>query len=223
MFKSIKVENEKGKTLNFRLSSFEEKIILNEVFFSKNYFPKINKEQDFSLKENDVIIDIGAQVGVFSAYAASMAKRGKVYAFEPVKENFKRLEYHKDLNKLTNLTLINKGVSDKDKRIKMYLAQENTGGHSLNRNKFKSLHEVVRGFEMVEPPSFLINIVPSKPSFDLRSKLWSFCIRSQLSFCRSSTDFVRNLTSFVRIFILTSYHMINGRKTVRILSHPAST
>lgn len=150
MFKLIKVKNEKRKVLSFKLSVFEKRIILNEIFFSKNYFPKINKEQDFGIGEKDIVIDIGAHVGIFSIYVASMAKKGKVYAFEPVKKNFKRLEYHKHLNKLDNLTLVNKCVSDKNKRVKIYLAQKNTGGHSLNRNKFKSLREVVRGSEIVD-------------------------------------------------------------------------
>ena len=40
-----------------------------------------------------------------------------------------------------NLTLVNKGVSDKDKRVKIFRCRNNSGGSSINKNKFKVLNE----------------------------------------------------------------------------------
>jgi FkbM family methyltransferase len=80
----------------------------------------------------------------------SVASRGLVYAFEPVGENFKRLEFHKKINKLHNIILENKAVSDRSKYAKIYLIEKNSGGHSLNKNKFKLLNEKIRGTEIVE-------------------------------------------------------------------------
>jgi hypothetical protein len=44
---------------------------------------------DITVKKNDVVIDAGAWIGDFSAYAAS--KGATAYAFEPVKESFQWL------------------------------------------------------------------------------------------------------------------------------------
>lgn len=49
------------------------------------------------VKEEDVVFDIGANYGLFSAIAAGRAKRGRVYAFEPVKETRKILKRTADL------------------------------------------------------------------------------------------------------------------------------
>ena len=34
--------------------------------------------------------------------------------------------------------------------MKIYLCEKNSGGHSLNKKKFRDLHEVIRGSEIVE-------------------------------------------------------------------------
>lgn len=149
MLYSIKVKIG-GKILRFELNDFEKKIMFNEVFRSQNYFPKINADQDFKIGKRDTVIDIGANVGLFSIYAATLAKRGKVYAFEPVKDNFKRLGRHKKINRSENLTLVNKGVSNRNKRAMIYLCEKNSGGHSLNKNKFKYLGEITKATEAID-------------------------------------------------------------------------
>jgi FkbM family methyltransferase len=150
MFEVVKSKKGKNKKIKFKLNDFEKKIILDEVCYAKHYFPKINTSQDFSIKEEDIIIDIGANVGIFSVYAANLAKKGKVYAFEPVKENFDRLKFHRELNRVGNLFLINKGVSNKNKKIKIYLCSEHSGGHSTNKNKLKALNESIKSVVFVE-------------------------------------------------------------------------
>lgn len=46
---------------------------------------------DNSLKQNDVLFDIGANVGLYSLYAAKLNRGVKVYAFEPHKITFVKL------------------------------------------------------------------------------------------------------------------------------------
>lgn len=162
MMNTVKVNEGKNKKLRFKLGSIEKSLILNEVIYAQNYFPKINNNQNFILNKNDVIIDIGANVGIFAVYAANVASNGRVYAFEPVKENFKKLEYHKSLNKLDNLIPVNKAISDKTKKVPIYLAYKNTGGHSLNKNKTRLLHEVAR----TKRPTEMVECLTLKKVFD---------------------------------------------------------
>jgi FkbM family methyltransferase len=57
----------------------------------------------FRIGEDDCVIDIGAHIGSFSAYAAQRAPRGVVYAYEPDEANFSQLEKNIRLNSLSNV------------------------------------------------------------------------------------------------------------------------
>ena len=59
-----------------------DKLILLEVWKTKTYI-----DQDFDIKKNDVVVDVGANIGAFSVLAAKKAFDGKIYAYEPDKEN----------------------------------------------------------------------------------------------------------------------------------------
>lgn len=123
----------KRKSLLFKIDDMiGAELILNEICYNKVYFPKINSSFDFRINIGDTIIDIGANIGCFSVYAANVAQKGKVYCVEPGKKNFQRLKYHKEINKLKNMILINKGISDKKEKTKLYFIENSCGGHSMN-------------------------------------------------------------------------------------------
>ncbi|MDG2372082.1 MAG: FkbM family methyltransferase [Flavobacteriaceae bacterium] len=117
--------------LKYKLkSSSMDKTVFKEVWLKNIY----NKNGVF-IEEGDLVIDIGAHIGIFSTYASELSKYGKVYAFEPFKENFKRLKMHKELNHNENLNIYNYGVGGENGERTFYLHNKNTGGHSLHTNK----------------------------------------------------------------------------------------
>jgi FkbM family methyltransferase len=68
---------------------------------------------DVSVKSGDVVIDAGAWIGDFSAYAA--VKGATAYAFEPVKSQFDIVQRTKELNNGTapgKIIPVQKGLSD---------------------------------------------------------------------------------------------------------------
>ncbi|MDR2496368.1 MAG: FkbM family methyltransferase [Tannerellaceae bacterium] len=65
---------------------------------------------DVRIKKGDIVIDAGAWIGDFSAYANS--KEAIVYAFEPAEETFHLLCETKDLNNTNSLFCIKKGLGD---------------------------------------------------------------------------------------------------------------
>lgn len=68
-----------------------------------------NSEIDVTVKKNAVVIDAGAWIGDFSAYAS--VKGAQVFAFEPCSETY---EYLKETQKLNqNIEIIKKGLGDK--------------------------------------------------------------------------------------------------------------
>jgi Met-10+ like-protein len=63
--------------------------------------------------EGSVVFDLGAHVGFYTLLAAVLVgPRGKVYAFEPMPDNIYFLKEHLRLNRITNLTVIDRAVSD---------------------------------------------------------------------------------------------------------------
>lgn len=81
------------------------------------------------IKKDDIIVDIGAHIGIFSIMAA---KRGsKVLSYEPVPDNFSLLEKNIELNHMTNIKPINKAVCSAVGKRKISLEPVNFGGHSF--------------------------------------------------------------------------------------------
>ena len=75
----------------------------------------------FKLSEG-VFIDIGAHIGKYSIRLANSLKgKGKVYAIEPEKRIFKMLQTNVKLNRLENVTCINKGAYSSKKELTFYV------------------------------------------------------------------------------------------------------
>ncbi|WP_427875197.1 FkbM family methyltransferase [Flavobacterium sp. MMS24-S5] len=67
-----------------------------------------------NLKENDLFVDIGANVGHFSLLAAGMCK-ANVIAFEPIPQTFEKLNRNVSLNNLSNIIeTVNIGIGKED-------------------------------------------------------------------------------------------------------------
>lgn len=66
------------------------------------------------LKEDDIFIDVGANIGVYSLLAASKISRGRIFAFEPSMHSLPRLYENISINNLTNIIQVSeKVVSDR--------------------------------------------------------------------------------------------------------------
>jgi len=103
-----------------------------EVFTDKIY------EKFFSVDENDVVLDVGASIGIFS-YSILHKNPSHVFCFEPSTEQF----YTLNKNTLNGfVTCINKGISDIDgiKVLHDVYGQENKS-LEVNTMKFKTFIE----------------------------------------------------------------------------------
>jgi FkbM family methyltransferase len=86
---------------------------------------------DVTVKKDDTVIDAGAWIGDFSAYAAS--KGATVYAFEPVKNIFELLCKTEQLNcdGQGKIIPVQKGLGDMDGDIEISIDRENSGSNSI--------------------------------------------------------------------------------------------
>jgi len=88
---------------------------------------------DKRLSGDMVFVDVGANQGEFSLFAARHLPHGKVLAFEPVSTNRKALEENIKLNRFQHLTLYPFGLSDQQGSFDIYT--------SLDKNVFHGQHE----------------------------------------------------------------------------------
>ncbi|HET9806211.1 MAG TPA: FkbM family methyltransferase [Nitrososphaeraceae archaeon] len=79
-------------------------------------------EHNFTPREGDIVIDVGAHIGPYTLKASRhVGLNGKVIAIEADPENFKLLKLNIQLNKLTNVIALNYAVYSKEDKIKLYL------------------------------------------------------------------------------------------------------
>ncbi len=91
------------------------------------------------LKKNDIVLDIGANIGVYCAEAATaIGARGKVYAFEPVTQNLELLKHNLKINHITNVEIIDAAVGSEEGKLKIYLAENSIATHSAGKVSNKS-------------------------------------------------------------------------------------
>jgi FkbM family methyltransferase len=104
----------------------DDHYILSEICIHQIYNPK-----GFEIKKGDIVLDIGAHIGIFSIYAGK--KKAKVYSFEPTKENYDKLSSNMEKNKLNNVLLSNVAVSNKKGGSPFYICNEKefNARHSL--------------------------------------------------------------------------------------------
>lgn len=80
------------------------------------------------IKKNTIFIDIGAHIGYYSLLCASKATKGKIFAFEPVPQNFNLLQKNIILNGLTNIEPIQKAVSNQNNNVSLFLSNDSNTG-----------------------------------------------------------------------------------------------
>ena len=84
----------------------------------------------FEIKENDTIIDVGGHIGLFMLFCEQFCRKGKIYCFEPVLDNYRIFLDNVKLNNLENVFSFNTAVSKQDGNIPLYL-NDAASGHSV--------------------------------------------------------------------------------------------
>lgn len=104
-----------GFTIAFKKSRFVVKLNGIEMFFAENPYHNLIENYDYLIErqilKGDTVIDAGAFIGVFAVYASKVVgDEGKVFAFEPDPNTFKRLNTSLELNGVRNVQVANKGL-----------------------------------------------------------------------------------------------------------------
>ena len=108
----------------------EDRVLSHSLIFEHSF-------EDFELQlfsrllePGAIVLDIGANVGIYTLVAAQrVAPMGRVYAFEPDRENFALLKQNVAANGHTNVVLMQNAVSDRPGELRLYVNTHNRGDH----------------------------------------------------------------------------------------------
>jgi FkbM family methyltransferase len=100
----------------------------------------------------EVILDIGAHVGVVSIYLAKKWPQTKIYAFEPMPENFAHLQANLAANQVTNVSAYPLAISGNGRilRIGGNLAENSGGASAFSAGPGKNATHTVRSITLTQ-------------------------------------------------------------------------
>ncbi len=111
--------------IRLNISDFVDKYL----WVTGEYEPKLKKFIKDYLKEGDVFLDIGANIGYFSIVASRIVKKeGSVISIEANPSMVDRLITNLELNKANNVQVINKAASNEKGVLEFYIPNINNSG-----------------------------------------------------------------------------------------------
>ena len=125
-------ETNTGLKIKIRKNS-TDLMALTHVWLIEEY-----KSENFDIKDTDVIIDVGAHIGLFSLYASQFCKNGLIYSFEPIQDNYHLLVDNIQSNNLKQIKPFNLAVSNSNSNVKLYL-NDDESGHSMFSKSSKTV------------------------------------------------------------------------------------
>jgi len=100
---------------------WEEKKLI-DVIAEVYYLHMYGQHSTFDIEDQDIVVDVGANIGIFTIYAAKRTIHGKVYSFEPFPKTFEILNKNVYLNGLKNVETFKMGIGRKRGVQKFYIA-----------------------------------------------------------------------------------------------------
>jgi FkbM family methyltransferase len=112
-----------GEHFVFRdvLSSASIRIVSNEIPASYAIIDRI------AFNDGDVVLDVGAHIGMVSAYIGRKHPNVKIYAFEPSRTNHRNLVHNLLLNRIDNVIPVERGIGERDGILRLCMNENNTG------------------------------------------------------------------------------------------------
>jgi FkbM family methyltransferase len=117
----VKLSNEKS----FKWYSKGDDYISGKMFWTSILdYEKSAKVWIELAKEASVIVDAGANTGVYSVMASTMNENAKIFSFEPVPQIAERFRKQLKINNFSNIVIEEKLLSEKDDLMKFYIPSE---------------------------------------------------------------------------------------------------
>jgi len=113
-------------------SDFTEKMILDHHTARSFYEPDVSTLMLTVLRAGDVVFDVGANCGYFSALAGALVgPSGHVVAVEAAPSCVKRLKANVERNRFAHVSIVEKVATEAVGEATFHLNRDNSGGHAL--------------------------------------------------------------------------------------------
>jgi FkbM family methyltransferase len=218
------MKNKKRRTINEVLDSVAIKdynIIFNNrkidhrkdlyFYLIKDFYFIVGKDQYHArdyLKNDSIVIDVGANHGLFSLLAASLSSKGRIYAFEPVTEAFSHLQ--KNVEDILSITTIQAALGNVNGNNKVFFDRNNLANSTLmNTGIYRDHKEIFNGFEEIKVyklDSFVKHNEISKISF-----IKIDAEGSELEILKGAKECIKK---FKPVIAISAYHQKNDKKDI---------
>ncbi|MCW3985535.1 MAG: FkbM family methyltransferase [Candidatus Bathyarchaeota archaeon] len=195
------------KTLNTPFELFKSYCYMIQDKLVGYKIPRLvhNYEKFFRVQKGDVVIDVGAHIGLFTILVAKRASR--VVAIEPEPKNLRCLLHNIRLRKLSNVLVVEKAVWDCRRKLLLYLGLSSSG-HSLIRDVKVLNKSHITNCKITVNADTLDSIV-----MNLRLPLVDFIKMdiegAEIEALEGAKETLRRTSKIV----VASYHQRNGLKT----------
>ena len=116
--------------IKFYCDNLDNRTVTLEAFNFGTYEAEDSEMIYKLLTPQDVVFDIGANIGWYCNHIAAMQTTGKVYCFEPIPETFEKLSKNVALNGRSNIILNNIAFSEKEQILSFFYSPNQTGASS---------------------------------------------------------------------------------------------
>ena len=118
----------RGSGLQFRVRTAMDVWVIKETCLDRDY------ENITALQDGWTVIDIGAGLGDFTAYAAQRSPTGRVLAYEPFPESFALLQQNVSLNNLSNVEARPCAIADRPGSLALNIGIGEAVQHSTTQS-----------------------------------------------------------------------------------------
>lgn len=152
-----------SQTLEFGESTDTEARTLEYI---ANHERGVISELTKSIRCDDIVFDIGSNIGVHTCFAAATDESKDVVAFEPYEPNVDALEQNLDINGVT-ASIVRRPLNDETTNVQFKRPEDAEPGHQISaiypeQNTTTETRRAVRGDELVDtgeiPPPNVIKI-----------------------------------------------------------------
>ena len=138
-YKKYQVKHNNIEMVFYDVPNNSTEWIIHEIFTQDTYqFEKMQFSPD-----TNIVIDIGANIGIFSTYLAKRFPQVKIYAFEPFPISFHFLCKNIKENQITNIIPVPLAITADRRRIYLYAAKDNLGGANSYVNTVNTVYAEV--------------------------------------------------------------------------------
>lgn len=210
----IRVSNNKHSKIrvndSFLNISFDDKGLSKDLLIHKEREKFSTDFLKLIIQKNEIIIDIGANIGYYALLESQLASNGKVFAVEPVPESFSLLDKNIKLNECKNIDAYKMAIGDISGKSKMYVYDKRNRCSFIKDPSGNIINEVEVPIMTLD--QFVESYVLQDPTF-IRMDLEGY----EFQVIKGAHNILNNNRP-LKLFVELHPHLMSGERMIVILN-----